>query len=121
MFDKWQIPQFTKLSKKDITVSFGIGGIGSGVPFHIHGGGLSETIFGRKLWFLFPIGKNMSHVWNPNRTTLFWFGNEYENYKQINDDLFECVIQPNDVLYFPSNWYHATLNIDQTVFVSAFI
>ena len=31
--------------------SFGIGGSGSGVPFHTHGAVFAEVIFGRKRWF----------------------------------------------------------------------
>ncbi|XP_041262691.1 jmjC domain-containing protein 8 isoform X6 [Pyrgilauda ruficollis] len=53
--------------------SFGIAGSGSGVPFHWHGPGFSEVIFGRK------------------------------------------------VLYFPDRWWHATLNLDTSVFISTFL
>ncbi|XP_034807408.1 jmjC domain-containing protein 8 isoform X5 [Pan paniscus] len=53
--------------------SFGIAGAGSGVPFHWHGPGYSEVIYGRK------------------------------------------------VLYFPDRWWHATLNLDTSVFISTFL
>ncbi|XP_067912441.1 jmjC domain-containing protein 8 isoform X7 [Heterodontus francisci] len=53
--------------------SFGIAGAGTGVPFHWHGAGYSEVIYGRK------------------------------------------------VLYFPDRWWHATLNIDTSVFISTFL
>jgi hypothetical protein len=33
-----------------VALSFGLAGPGSGVPFHIHGAGYSETIVGRKRW-----------------------------------------------------------------------
>lgn len=33
------------------TAAFGIGGVASGVPFHIHGGGWSEVIHGAKHWY----------------------------------------------------------------------
>ena len=33
----------------------------------------------------------------------------------------DCVLGPGEVLYFPPNWWHATLNEDaHTVFVSSF-
>ncbi|KAA8585730.1 hypothetical protein FQN60_004424 [Etheostoma spectabile] len=48
-------------------------GPGTGVPFHWHGPGYSEVIYGRK------------------------------------------------VLYFPDRWWHATLNLDTSVFISTFL
>jgi hypothetical protein len=30
----------------------------------------------------------------------------------LKDHLFECTIQPGEILYFPSFWMHATLNLD---------
>ena len=34
-------------------LSFGLAGPGSGVPFHFHGPGFAETIYGRKRWLVF--------------------------------------------------------------------
>ena len=34
--------------------SFGVGGPLSGVPLHVHGPGFSETLIGRKRWWLAP-------------------------------------------------------------------
>ena len=37
------------------------------------------------------------------------------------ENLSECTIVPGDILYFPSGWYHATLNLNScTAFVSTF-
>ena len=30
-------------------------------------------------------------------------------------------LYPGDALYFPSKWWHATFNLDQTVFISTFV
>mmetsp|Transcript_25684 Transcript_25684/g.32750 ORF Transcript_25684/g.32750 Transcript_25684/m.32750 type:complete len:89 (+) Transcript_25684:574-840(+) len=35
--------------------------------------------------------------------------------------LMECVVQPGQVLYIPDWWWHATLNIGETVFISTFV
>ena len=36
--------------------------------------------------------------------------------------LYECELNPNEVLYFPSLWMHATLNMEEyNVFMSVFI
>ena len=33
----------------------------------------------------------------------------------------QCTLRPGEALYFPSGWWHTTLNLDQSVFVSAFV
>uniref|UniRef100_A0A7N5K1I9 Jumonji domain containing 8 n=1 Tax=Ailuropoda melanoleuca TaxID=9646 RepID=A0A7N5K1I9_AILME len=72
LFQHYSPPPFSLLGTT-IAYSFGIAGAGSGVPFHWHGPGFSEVIYGRK------------------------------------------------VLYFPDRWWHATLNLDTSVFISTFL
>lgn len=121
------------------TLAFGMGGRNSGVPFHTHGPGWSEVVHGAKQWFLVPqeyrheghshSAPRSSHfsAFDPNASMLQWitsanytsFGKEgtpTEGY-----ELYECVIRPGEQLYFPTQWYHATLNLaPYTVFISAF-
>ena len=47
-------PSLLEKAGNGITLSFGLGPAGSGVPFHIHGGGFSEVMHGSKRWLLFP-------------------------------------------------------------------
>ncbi|XP_054992997.1 jmjC domain-containing protein 8 isoform X3 [Sorex araneus] len=98
--------------------SFGIAGAGSGVPFHWHGPGFSEVIYGRKRWFLYPPGKTPE--FHPNKTTLAWLQDMYPALAPSQRPL-ECTIRPGEVLYFPGRWWHATLNLDTTVFMSTFL
>ncbi len=35
--------------------------------------------------------------------------------------LLECVLEPDELLYIPSEWWHATLNIGESVFISTFV
>uniref|UniRef100_A0A8C0WU32 JmjC domain-containing protein 8 n=1 Tax=Castor canadensis TaxID=51338 RepID=A0A8C0WU32_CASCN len=72
LFRHYSPPPFRLLGTTP-AYSFGIAGAGSGVPFHWHGPGFSEVIYGRK------------------------------------------------VLYFPDRWWHATLNLDTSVFISTFL
>nr|KAF6441062.1 hypothetical protein HJG63_012274 [Rousettus aegyptiacus] len=72
LFQHYSPPTFSLLGTTP-AYSFGIAGAGSGVPFHWHGPGFSEVIYGRK------------------------------------------------VLYFPDRWWHATLNLDTSVFISTFL
>ncbi|XP_067317165.1 jmjC domain-containing protein 8 isoform X2 [Anolis sagrei] len=133
--------------------SFGIAGSGSGVPFHWHGPGFSEVIFGRKQtrqhggddlqastlqpgvllqlgliwgesqsplhrWFLYPPEKMPE--FHPNRTTLSWLLDTYPFLPSWERPM-ECTIHPGEVLYFPDRWWHATLNLDTSVFISTFL
>ncbi|XP_067859417.1 jmjC domain-containing protein 8 isoform X2 [Heptranchias perlo] len=93
-------------------------GVGTGVPFHWHGAGYSEVIYGRKRWFLYPPGKMPE--FHPNRTTLSWMFDTYPHLSEV-DKPMECTIHPGEVLYFPDRWWHATLNIDTSVFISTFL
>eukprot|EP00735_Rhodelphis_limneticus_P010555 TRINITY_DN3321_c0_g1::TRINITY_DN3321_c0_g1_i1::g.30997::m.30997 TRINITY_DN3321_c0_g1::TRINITY_DN3321_c0_g1_i1::g.30997 ORF type:complete len:322 (+),score=7.32,sp/Q6AY40/JMJD8_RAT/39.57/9e-49,Cupin_8/PF13621.1/1.4e-06,Cupin_4/PF08007.7/19,Cupin_4/PF08007.7/7.9e-05,JmjC/PF02373.17/0.0036,DUF3347/PF11827.3/10,DUF3347/PF11827.3/36 TRINITY_DN3321_c0_g1_i1:53-967(+) len=101
-------------------VTFGIGGVSSGVPYHFHGGGYSETIIGRKRWFIM----RDSPDFDPDQSQLQWLAYVYPKYRggELDKSLQQCTIYPGDILYFPSGWYHATLNLDDyTAFVSCFI
>eukprot|EP00939_MAST-03C_sp_MAST-3C-sp1_P005383 g5383.t1 len=104
----------------DLTPVVGLGGVHSGVPFHTHGDGWSEVIHGRKRWFLFPEG--IVPEFDTQHTQYKWTRDVYASMNAtLRDSLFECVLEPGDALYFPSNWYHATLNLDPyTAFVSVF-
>ncbi|KAG7153676.1 JmjC domain-containing protein 8-like [Homarus americanus] len=93
-------------------------GPGTGVPFHFHGPGFAETIWGRKRWFMYPPDVNPN--FHPNRTTLQWL---IEDYPKMKDDpnLYECTLLPGEIIYFPDKWWHATLNLDSSVFISTFL
>lgn len=100
------------------TISWGIAGSGSGVPFHVHGAVFNEVIHGLKRWFLYP--PHVKPDFHPDETTLYWLKHVYPTL--INRDLMqECVLGPNEVLYIPDMWWHATLNLGQTVNVAVFV
>uniref|UniRef100_A0A914V3K6 JmjC domain-containing protein n=1 Tax=Plectus sambesii TaxID=2011161 RepID=A0A914V3K6_9BILA len=108
----WKVPGHTS------ALSFGIAGAGTGVPFHFHGPGFAEVIYGRKRWFLYPYDERPE--FNPDNTTLEWF---LHDYPKLVGDLkpFECVLQPGEVIYFPDRWWHATLNCETSIFISTFL
>merc|ERR1712105_365189 len=86
-------------------LSFGVAGSGSGVPFHTHGPGFSETVYGRKRWFL--TAPEEQPLFHPNRTTLQWLLEDYQTVKQ-ESKLYECTLRPGEAIYFPHGWWHAT-------------
>ncbi|XP_048847642.1 jmjC domain-containing protein 8 isoform X1 [Brienomyrus brachyistius] len=117
LFEKYHSPSYV-LPHTRGAYSFGIAGPGTGVPFHWHGPGYSEVIHGRKRWFLYP--PNHEPKFHPNRTTLSWVTETYPTLTATQRPL-ECTIRPGEVLYFPDLWWHATLNLDTSVFISTFL
>ncbi|XP_031698307.1 jmjC domain-containing protein 8, partial [Anarrhichthys ocellatus] len=117
LLDQYESPPYV-LPHTSAALSFGIAGPGSGVPFHWHGPGFSEVIYGRKRWFLYPPDKEPH--FHPNRTTLSWVTETYPHLPEEEAPL-ECTISPGEVLYFPDRWWHATLNLDTSVFISTFL
>lgn len=117
LFQHYSPPPFRLLGTTP-AYSFGIAGAGSGVPFHWHGPGFSEVIYGRKRWFLYPPEKTPE--FHPNKTTLAWLLEIYPSLA-LSARPLECTIQAGEVLYFPDRWWHATLNLDTSVFISTFL
>jgi len=117
LLDEYNQPKYT-LPRHHPALSFGVAGPGSGVPFHFHGPGFAEAVHGRKRWFLTRPEERPS--FHPNKTTLQWFYEDYPNVKK-EMELFECTISPGEAIYFPDKWWHATLNLDTSVFISTFL
>ncbi|KAM3863993.1 jmjC domain-containing protein 8 [Diretmus argenteus] len=117
LFDQYRPPPYG-LPRTTRAYSFGVAGPGTGVPFHWHGPGYSEVIYGRKRWFLYP--PDQEPHFHPNRTTLSWVAETYPYLPQEEAPL-ECTIRPGEVLFFPDRWWHATLNLDTSVFISTFL
>lgn len=117
LFQHYESPPYV-LPHTSRAYSFGIAGPGTGVPFHWHGPGFAEVIYGKKRWFFYP-PKQEPHF-DRNRTTLSWVTEVYPNLPEDEAPL-ECTIGPGEVLYFPDLWWHATLNLDTSVFISTFL
>ncbi|KAL6053868.1 jmjC domain-containing protein 8 [Balamuthia mandrillaris] len=116
LFDHYVLPPYVPATQQ-ASLSFGLGGWGSGVPLHKHGPVWAEVFHGSKRWFLYP----PEHVpkFDPNQSTLRWF---HEEYSQQQEGLLECVLRPGELLYLPSDWWHSTLNIGhEVVFMSTFV
>ena len=97
------------------SLSFGMGGQGTGVPFHFHGPGFQQMLTGRKRWYLAADRPRF----DPNETTIQWALERREKDKQ--PFIYECTLHPGDIIFFPSLWWHATLNLDFAIFLSTFL
>lgn len=106
------------------TKTLGIGGQFSGVSFHMHGPTFSETIVGRKHWFVLPLDSQLVDV--PaiaNMTMVHWYTHVFPALPQaVRAGIWECVLDPGEAIFFGSRVMHATLNLDKyNVFMSLFV
>lgn len=105
---------------KHASLSFGVGGSGSGVPFHTHGHVFAEVFHGAKRWFLQRPGPEPR--FDPDESSLRWTTYVRPTFSAAEEaDILDCVCRPGDLLYIPSFWHHSTLNLGDTVFMSTFV
>ena len=104
-------------STHEPALSFGVAADGSGVPFHFHNDGFSEVQHGAKRWLLYP---SKPPHYDVNATSTQWLERVYPKLTR-RERPYDCTIEPGDLLYFPSNWYHAIVNQGVTVFMSTFL
>ena len=70
-------------------------------------------------WLLYP--PDHRPPFDPDSPPAEWLDNVYPSLTGSDKALLEeCIIVPGEVLYFPSNWWHAVVNVGETVFVSSF-
>jgi len=100
------------------SLSFGIAGSGSGVPLHRHGHVFAEVFYGRKRWFLYP--PEFHPPFDPDASTIQWLHHVYPTLDEPSKPM-ECELLPGQLIYIPDWWWHATLNIGETVFISTFV
>ena len=97
-----------------------IAGYGVGLPFHWHGDVFAEVLHGERRWFLYP--PHISPQFNPRTTSQQWFNEiylpTYSENKAQTSHLLECSMQPNEVLYVPADWFHATISLGEAVAVT---
>jgi hypothetical protein len=117
LFDLYRRPRY-ELPRHTHAYSFGIAAFYTGVPFHFHGPVFAETMVGRKRWFLYE--PDQAPYFDPDKSTLHWFLEQYPKLP-LDKKPLECTLGPLEVIYFPDRWMHATLNVDNVVFISTFL
>jgi jumonji domain-containing protein 8 len=117
LFDVYEAMPIDNAADKQ-SLSFGVGPSGSGVPFHIHGPVWAELFYGAKRWFFYAPGDKPK--FDPDASSLSWLRNVYPTLGDGERPL-ECVARPGDIVWIPDQWYHSTLNIGDTLFLSAFV
>ena len=80
----------------------------------------AEVLHGRKRWFISEPKRKPD--FDPNATSYEWLKTQYDSIVMSEPDLlYDCTLSTGEVLYIGNAWWHATLNIGDTVFISTFI
>ena len=121
--ENYIIPPCGPLCEGRGTKTLGVGGRGSGTSWHLHGPAFSEVLLGAKRWLIYPKGSEPDMQLAANKTMSKWI---QEVLPLLPDkekaSIWDCIIEPGDMLYFPLGLYHATLNMDRyNAFVSYFV
>jgi hypothetical protein len=107
----------------------GIGGSGSGAPFHDHDViALNVAFVGRKRWLVtrpcrpncrIPFREGGAAVYHPNML----LSDEAQAAAALQflgegGDTWDCTQHPNEVVFVPERFLHATINLDESVAVA---
>ena len=90
-----------------------LGAAGTGTGFHSHTSAYNALVYGRKRWYLLP--PLLPRVIDMD-TALPWY--EVLTYENLNKLPVKPIVfdqYPGEVVYIPSDWYHATVNMDLSV------
>eukprot|EP00931_Biecheleriopsis_adriatica_P000300 TRINITY_DN100319_c0_g1_i1.p1 TRINITY_DN100319_c0_g1~~TRINITY_DN100319_c0_g1_i1.p1 ORF type:complete len:484 (+),score=90.11 TRINITY_DN100319_c0_g1_i1:59-1453(+) len=100
-----------KVGGQDVQVAarqFYLGPPNSGAPMHFHKEALNVLAYGRKRWFLLPPERA---VYSKVPVADWMKAGRAEG-------SLECVQEAGDVLFVPSRWAHATLNVEASIGVA---
>jgi len=113
MIKEYKMPKWLPGVEIRTSLSFGLGGSSSGIPLHHHGPALLEIFSGRKRWFTAPPFK--MPPFDPNLSSFRWFHGEEDL-----ADVQMCTQHVGEALYLPEGWWHATMNVGETLFYLLF-
>jgi hypothetical protein len=95
-----------------------IGNAYSGTQFHHHADGWNLQIFGKKHWMMYPPSQ-MPPIHYPSIYVGIrrWFDHFLPQLEESEKPIV-CTAGPGDVIYIPDGWYHATVNLGESVGVA---
>ena len=108
-----KLPPFFKA--EGVTLYFALGGSRSGVQFHKHAAGWNTQIHGRKRWLLYhPDTMPPFHYPTHGMSVETWLRKVFPALPAERRPL-SCTVQPGELIYVPETWYHATMNMGESV------
>jgi len=101
-----------------------LGGDESGVQFHRHNDGWNLLLAGRKRWFLYPPARLPVPAFPAEELPIRdWLLEFYPGLMTLAEGSaarpLECIQREGELLYVPEGWYHATVNLGDTVAVAS--
>jgi len=105
----WEVPLMPQGSAQpglETNAQFFLGPEGSGAPVHYHMAAVNYLAYGRKLWRLKP--PNISS-YDVTPAAIY--------FNRTDDAALTCIQEAGDVLIVPSQWEHATLNIQVQLYM----
>lgn len=127
-------PVFEAAGLNDTVVS--VGAAGQGLPFHNHASAWQTVVVGRKAFLLLPpLSKDTaggswlrSEAWFEEVLSTIFLPSTEQFLQRHAADFFRLVpeakaqlrvvvLGPGETLFVPCNWYHATINLEDTVAV----
>jgi hypothetical protein len=100
----WPLHDFVPIS---ISIGKNISGF-TGSSFHAHRQSLSELVYGRKHWVLFPPEKVPNNGFNDSENLEQWLQQTYPRLSAKDVQPVEIMQEAGQVVYIPEGWYHAT-------------
>lgn len=97
---------------------FVLGESGSGFPFHQHGEAILQLLTGRKRWWLLDGGQTPPSGYRYDMSQLNWVQHTLPKLPPSVKP-WTCTQEPGEILYVPDGFWHATLNIGETLAVGA--
>lgn len=101
-------------------VRLGVGGTGSGAPFHDHMPAINVAFAGRKRWLVAKPGTELVLV-GPNDLLKMLPQQEFQAALaglERGGKMWQCTQQPGEAVYVPAMFLHAIVNMDEVVSVA---
>ena len=102
-------------------VQLALGPAGSGAPPHTHVTSWSLLTRGAKRWYLLPpsVGDRRAVFTPPVPHVASWLARDLPAIARRSPAVLQTVVQrPGDVLMVPQGWWHATINLEESISIA---
>ena len=96
-----------------------VGGKDAGTQFHKHSDGFSLLFVGHKRWWMTPHESMPVPTFPADKIPIKVWADELFPSLDLTDKPSHCVQAPGDIIYVPDGFYHATVNLDDTIGIAA--